>query len=168
LATDARSGPRGILDYAAVAVATGMGAGFAPKAPGTAGSLVGVAAVLVLHGLNAGSWIPHAIVFCLGAGTWAAGRVEGFWGHDAQRIVVDEVAGQMIALSLLAGRHSLSFFPIFAGFVLFRIFDISKPFPLRRLERLRGGLGVMADDVGAGLYALGGLTLLLGFIDVPS
>jgi phosphatidylglycerophosphatase A len=73
--------------------------------------------------------------------------------------VIDEVIGQMIAFSL-AGPAQLSWRSIFAGFVLFRLFDILKPFPVRHLERLPGGAGVIADDVGAGLYALAGLTLL--------
>jgi phosphatidylglycerophosphatase A len=86
-------------------------------------------------------------------------RVESIWGHDSQRIVIDEVVGQMIAFSL-AGTERLSNVSIVAGFVLFRLFDITKPFPIRRLEALPGGTGVMADDVGAGIYALLALTLL--------
>ena len=81
------------------------------------------------------------------------------WGHDAQRIVIDEVVGQMITFGMAAGRYQLSGFYIILGFVLFRLFDIVKPFPIRHLERFKGGLGVILDDVGAGLYALAVLTL---------
>jgi phosphatidylglycerophosphatase A len=71
----------------------------------------------------------------------------------------------MIAYSL-AGNTRLSGISIVAGFVLFRCFDITKPFPIRRLERLPGGAGVMADDVGAGIYALIGLLLLQHLFDI--
>ncbi|HEX4999603.1 MAG TPA: phosphatidylglycerophosphatase A [Terriglobia bacterium] len=162
--TDAVCRPSGLWDSTAIVIATGLGAGFAPKAPGTAGAVVGVAVYLAMEWLRVGAYFPHAIVFFLVAGTWAAHRVEVFWGHDAQRIVVDEVAGQMIAFAAAAGHRPLSIPGIAAGFVLFRIFDIWKPFPLRRLEMLPGGLGVMADDVGAGLYALIILSAVLSFL----
>jgi phosphatidylglycerophosphatase A len=151
--------PKTTTDRLAVLIATAGGAGFLPQAPGTAGSAVGVALYLVLTTAGAGAYLPHAIILILFAGTLAAQRVETFWGHDSQRIVIDEVIGQMIAFSL-AGSTRLSWRFIFAGFVLFRFFDIVKPFPVRYLERLPGGVGVIADDVGAGLYALAGLTVL--------
>jgi phosphatidylglycerophosphatase A len=165
LKTDASFQP-GILDRAAILIATGLGAGFAPRAPGTAGAAVGVAMYLALEGLQAGAYYPHAIVVFLIVGTWAAGRVERFWGHDAQRIVIDEVAGQMIVFALAAGRYRLSIYGVVVGFVLFRVFDIWKPFPLRRLEKLKSGFGVMADDVGAGVYALIVLTIVLNYFGV--
>ena len=118
-----------------------------------------------MNAAGASAYFPHAILLILFAGTLAAQRVETLWGHDSQRIVIDEVAGQMIAFGL-AGTVRLSWSAIFAGFVLFRLFDIMKPFPIRHLERLPGGLGVMADDVGAGLYALLGLTLLQRVISI--
>jgi phosphatidylglycerophosphatase A len=146
------------IDLLAIFVATGGGAGFLPKAPGTAGAAVGVLVYLAMHAAGASAYFLHAILLILFAGTLAAHRVENFWGHDSQRIVVDEVVGQMIAFSL-AGKTQLSGVSIFAGFVLFRVFDITKPFPIRRFEKLPGGVGVMADDVGAGIYALALLTL---------
>ena len=147
----------------AVIIATGGGAGFMPRAPGTAGSLVGVLIYLLMEGLSLRAYYLHAIILLFIAGTWAAHRVETFWGHDSQRIVVDEIIGQMIAFSYVAGNFRLPAVYIAVGFGLFRLFDILKPFPLRRLEKFRGGLGVVADDVGAGLYALGVLTLVLNF-----
>ncbi len=146
------------IDRLAILVATAGGAGFMPKAPGTAGAAVGVLVYLGIQAADASAYFLHAILIVLFAGTLAAHRVERFWGHDSQRIVIDEVAGQMIAYGL-AGKMQLSVLYIFAGFVLFRVFDITKPFPIRRLEGLPGGIGVMADDVGAGLYALAALTL---------
>jgi phosphatidylglycerophosphatase A len=147
-------------DYLAIGIATSGGAGFAPKGPGTAGAGVGVLIFLVMEWLRLGAYYPHAIIFFLAAGTWAAWRVEQIYGHDSQRIVVDEVVGQMITFSAFAGRIQLSGFFVLLGFGLFRLFDIVKPFPLRRLERIPNGVGVIADDVGAGLYALAVLMLV--------
>src|SRR6185436_17857099 len=146
-------------DYLAIAVATAGGAGFMPKAPGTAGALVGVLVYVLMHAAGASAYFPHAILAVLFAGTLAAHRVENFWGHDSQRIVIDEVVGQMIAYGL-AGKTRLSIVSIIVGFVLFRFFDITKPFPIRRFEGLPGGIGVMADDVVAGVFALVVLTLM--------
>jgi len=153
----------GILDSIAIAVATGAGAGFMPKAPGTAGAIEGVLIYLLMDRLHVGAYFPHAIIFFLIIGTWSAYRVELFWGEDSQRIVVDEIVGQMITFGLAAGRYPLPAFYVVIGFVLFRLFDIVKPFPLRRLEKLRWGFGVIADDVGAGIYALVVLTLIRHF-----
>jgi len=155
--------PSGIQDSLAIAVATGGGAGFMPKAPGTAGAIEGVLVYLLMERLDLGAYFAHAIIFFLIIGTWSAYRVELFWGGDSQRIVVDEIAGQMITFGLAAGRYPLSALYVFIGFVLFRLFDITKPFPLRRLENMKWGAGVMADDVGAGIYALVALTLIRYF-----
>ena len=151
-------------DWVAVAVATAGGAGFTPAAPGTAGSLVGVLIYLLFEGLNLGAYYPHAIIFFFVVGIWASSRVEHLWGHDSQRIVIDEVVGQMITFGMAAGRYRLPAFYIFLGFGLFRLFDIVKPFPIRRLERFKGGFGVVADDVGAGLYALAVLMLVFRYV----
>ena len=149
-----------LTDRFAIGLATAGGAGFSPIWPGTMGSLVGVLIYLGIEGLHAGAYYPHAIIFFLIIGTWASSRVERLYGHDSQRIVIDEVVGQMITFGLFAGRYQLSAIYIALGFGLFRLFDITKPFPIRRMERLPGGLGVIADDVGAGTYALAVLTLI--------
>jgi phosphatidylglycerophosphatase A len=142
------------LDTLADIVATAGGAGLMPAMPGTAGAAVGVAIYIggVLWNVY---WLYLILLSVLTvAGVWAAGRVEPRYGHDASRIVIDEVVGQMLALSFVTratpGRIALG---AILGFLLFRFFDILKPFPIRRLEHLPGGIGVMADDVGAGLYA---------------
>ncbi len=144
----------------AIGIATAGGAGFAPKAPGTAGSAVGVLVYLAFELTGAGAYYPHAIIFFLIAGIWASSHVERLYGHDSQRIVIDEVVGQMMVFAFAAGRYRLSAFYIALGFGLFRLFDIVKPFPVRRLERLKGGLGVVADDAAAGVYALAVLNLI--------
>jgi phosphatidylglycerophosphatase A len=155
--------PKTTIDRLAAFLATAGGAGLAPKAPGTAGSIVGVLVYAAMEAAQAGAWFVHVILFFLIAGTLAANRVESLWGHDSQRIVVDEVVGQMVVFAYSAGRMPLSAFTVVTGFLLFRVFDIVKPFPLRRLERLPGGAGVMADDVGAGFFGLGLLTLIQHF-----
>lgn len=148
------------LDFLAFAIATSGGVGLIPKAPGTAGSLVGVAVFVGLGAAGLSAYFLHAIILALVAGIWASGRVERLHGKDSQNIVIDEVVGQMIALAALTEGDQGTTARLVAGFLLFRAFDIGKPFPIRHLEKLPGGLGVMADDVGAGLLAM---TVLLWF-----
>src|SRR3954469_11875762 len=95
-------------DWAAIAIATAGGAGFAPKAPGTAGSAVGVLIYLLMGLLHANAYYLHVIIFLFIVGIWASSHVEHLWGHDAQRIVIDEVIGQMITFGIAAGRYQLS------------------------------------------------------------
>jgi len=198
----------------AFAIATALGVGYAPKAPGTFGSLVGVvtASLTALfflrpssvrdlfsqerlmestlmdhHFLVPGADIHNAqlvlpvtcailLVLLLSfIGVWSAGRAADFSGiKDPQFVVIDEVAGQHVTLILplipvavphLAAHMDLSDYAIYAalsllnwkyllaGFVLFRVFDIWKPFPIRNLEKLPHGWGIMADDWLAGVYA---------------
>ena len=129
--------------------ATAGGVGYLPLAPGTAGSAVGVALWVGLGSLG-----PAAA----GAGTlglialavWVSGRAEGLLDtRDDARIVIDEVAGVVVALLWLPLRWEVAVI----GFGLFRLFDIAKPPPCRWVERLPGGLGVVSDDLVAGLYA---------------
>lgn len=148
---------------AAVHLATLGPIGHSPVAPGTAGSVVGVIlAVMIQRVLPARydyEWVAVAVIcglyFC---GVWAAGRAEGFYGStDPGAVVIDEVAGQIIAFLLLP---PLGWISMAVGFVLFRFFDVLKPFPARRAERLPGGWGIMTDDVIAGGYAAIALFLL--------
>jgi phosphatidylglycerophosphatase A len=129
-------------------VATFFGAGLGKPGPGTWGS---VAAVLLWAALLAG--IALSIALGVPAATIAA-RESG--RHDPQFVVIDEVAGQWIALlgSRPNWRHAL------IALILFRLFDITKPFPARQLESLPRGWGIVFDDVAAGLYALGVAWLL--------
>ena len=159
------------LDRLAILLATGLGIGFVPIAPGTFGSLLGVVICYVL--IQAFKFAPHLLQNALLAvcvllaigGTWAATRAERVFNRkDAGQIVIDEVCGQLITFVFLApamvqlgGKWRLA---LAAGFVLFRLFDIFKPWPIKRLEGLGGGLGVMADDVLAGIYAAITLSIL--------
>ena len=208
----------------ALAIATAFGVGYVPKAPGTFGSLVGVATAFLssvfflqpaslraLFSLHPdyeavlrnelfpvpGSDIHNAmlalpiflavsLLLILGAiGVWSAAKAAAYAGiEDPQFVVIDEVAGQHLALLLplipialphLTAHMDLSDFTIFfalslvnwkyllLGFMLFRVFDIWKPWPLRRLEKLPGGWGIMADDWMAGIYAAILLRIALHF-----
>lgn len=153
-----RPGARRRTDRLAVGVATAGGAGSFPKAPGTMGSVLGAGIGGAI--LASGSGTAYVIVLgaVVTAGFWSAHRAASILGGDSPRIVIDEVAGQMLTLAAV-GPEDLPGLAAaaFLGFLLFRFFDILKPFPIRRLERLPGGVGVMADDLGAGVAA--GLTL---------
>jgi phosphatidylglycerophosphatase A len=190
----------------AIFVATAGGLGYFPKAPGTFGSLVGLLlAVLPWWALFAAGVVsndrhllpsanPHGITvdpilqiqiwiaLTVGLlGVWAASRAAKYWSQkDPQRVVIDEVSGQHIALVLgcaipvwwraqsawpasnlgfVTTQTALSWKYLLVGFLLFRLFDIWKPFPARQAESLPGGWGIMADDWIAGVYAAIGLWL---------
>ena len=136
-----------------LAIASGAGSGYAPMASGTVGSIVGLALWLALLGLSPLAYAAAALAVAA-LGVWAAGRAtEIFRRHDDGRITIDEVAGMLFSLAWLPARPEVAAL----AFVLFRVFDIWKPFPASAAERLPGGLGVMADDLVAGVYAnLGG------------
>jgi phosphatidylglycerophosphatase A len=173
-------------------IATACGLGYLPKAPGTWGSIGGLVAVTAVAMYDA--TIPfgdfrfdydpfvHLATFLLTCmiGVWSAGQAARFWDtKDPQRVVIDEVSGQYLAIMLGAGFPAsfsgrvLQFSPLgnmtwhsalnwkylLLGFILFRVFDIWKPFPARQAESLPGGWGIMADDWVAGIYAAIGLWL---------
>ncbi len=148
----------GVRRFAALAVATAAGAGFAPIAPGTFGSLVGVGVFALIAPLGAVA-VALAALLSTVLGVWAAGEAEQIFAHkDDGRVVIDEVAGQLIALwpiSLLAPpERALAPFPLALGFLAFRVFDIVKPGPVRWAERhFTGGRGVVFDDLVAGAFA---------------
>lgn len=137
-----------------VMIGTGFGAGFWPWGPGTAGAFL---AALIWMGLSCilGDssllLITAVLVICFQVlGIWAANRLEPYWGEDPSRVVVDEMVGVWIALLAVPSGH-LPF--CFAAFALFRFFDILKPFGVRHMEKMGGGVGVMMDDVLAGVYS---------------
>lgn len=132
-------------------LALGFGLGLAPVAPGTFGTLLGVPVYLLIAGLPL--WGYCGVVAALFvAGTLVAGRTGRALGvHDHGAIVIDEVVGFLVAM--LAAPAGWPW--IVAGFLLFRLFDIWKPWPVRLADRhVQGGLGVMLDDLLAGAYAL--------------
>lgn len=139
----------------AIPIATAGYAGRFPIAPGTVGSAVGLVAWWALR--SAGAGVTAELVLVAGlvvVGAWAATETERALGvTDPGPVVIDEVAGMCLTM---AGA-SVTWPAMLAGFLLFRVFDIVKPPPARRLERLHGGWGIMADDIAAGLYAWGAL-----------
>lgn len=144
------------------AVATFGGVGFLPLAPGSwaSGATVLLWALAARYLPAESQWGVALGVTCVAiiAGIPAASIVERETGkHDAQIVVIDEVAGQMLAL-VLAPAHWKS---LLAGFILFRVFDTLKPPPCRRLERAPEGAGIVLDDVGAGAYAFAVMQLLV-------
>ena len=148
----------------ATLVATFFGVGRLRLGPGTWGSAVTVLLWAALcEGLAPGFRTPIAIALALLVtliGIPAATRVaRGSGIKDPQFVVIDEVAGQLVALIAVP----FAWKSFLAGFILFRVFDIIKPPPVRQLEALPEGSGIVLDDVGAGLYALGTMHLLLHF-----
>jgi phosphatidylglycerophosphatase A len=179
------SGKRTLRDYLALAFAT-WGVGFIPLAPGTFGSAVGLGLYLLVRDgtlriVDAFAQnyslsyeqvelfrvaLMLVVIFIITAlGIRAASRTEKLLARkDPGIVVIDEVAGQLIAFLFIPLGMSLNWWILLAGFLLFRLFDIWKPYPIRRLEALESGLGIMADDILAGVYSAATLTLLLAMI----
>jgi phosphatidylglycerophosphatase A len=139
-------------DQIALVLATWFGCGYFPFGPGTVGALGGLAVAWAAQqwlGVPTWSFAIWGFLLCL-PGAWASTQAERIGGkQDPGFVVVDEVAGQWIALSV-APPTALGWL---AAFALFRLFDIWKPYPVRKLESLHGGWGIMADDAAAGIYA---------------
>lgn len=165
---------RSAKDYLALAIAT-CGVGYLPLAPGTLGSLVGIGVYLLARGASIEFFfgvgaqrnfnllhVYYGIIafelVVVGAialvGTWAASRTEKMSGRkDPGKVVIDEVVGQFIALIPVPFVLETAWWAAILAFILFRFFDIVKPYPARRFESLEAGLGIMADDIVAGIYA---------------
>lgn len=146
------------------AVGTVCGAGLVGPAPGTNGSAIAALAWWAiaphLHGMDARVVLGGLIVLATAIGIPAATRVAREAGKtDPGCVVIDEVAGQWLTLLLAPAGWKT----VLAGFILFRVFDVLKPFPLRRLERLPQGWGIVVDDLGAGVYGMIALALLVHF-----
>lgn len=136
-----------------IIIGTGFGTGFWPWGPGTAGALLATVMWFGLSFLLSSECLVAAtvllILFFTVAGIWATNRLGPIWGEDPSRVVVDEMVGVWISL-LAAPSGSIPY--ALAAFVLFRLFDIVKPFGVRHMEKMHGGVGVMMDDVLAGMY----------------
>lgn len=192
VATDSEvSSPRAARswkDYLALGIGT-CGVGYIPIAPGTFGSILGIGLFLLLNILtlqfilvftsseNSLRVWPSPVLLATQlmlitgaflAGVWASSRAEGiFRRKDSQKLVIDEVAGQLIALLPLSlGFYLPGWSSILVAFLLFRFFDIVKPFPARQLEMLPAGLGVMADDIVAGAYAAVGVSIIIAVLEI--
>ena len=142
----------------AVFLATVAYCGYFPIAPGTVGSAAGLVVYGLLRWTHAPLAEPFAIALTFVVGSWAATHAERFFGGiDPGPVVIDEVLGMLITLAF----NPVGWSGALAGFVLFRIFDVIKPYPANRLERLHGGFGIMADDAMAGVYANIALRLVI-------
>jgi phosphatidylglycerophosphatase A len=142
----------------AVFVATVAYCGYFPIAPGTIGSAAGLAIYLLVWWARSPAVEVAAIAATFAAGTWAATRAERFFGGiDPKFVVIDEVLGMFVTLAFVRAAWPAAV----AGFLLFRVFDVIKPYPANRLEALHGGFGIMADDAMAGVYANLALRLLM-------
>jgi phosphatidylglycerophosphatase A len=130
-----------------------------PLVPATVGSAAVAALYAILPPIGPGGDLAILLAI-VPLAVWAAGRAETVWGHDARRIVIDEVAGMAMTLvAQPAGPAAAA-----AAFLAFRVFDVWKPFPGRRAEGLPGGYGVVADDLVAGVYANIAVRLLLALV----
>ena len=131
-------------------IATGFGVGYSPVAPGTLGTLVAIPIYYFLSDIPSPLYEITLIGFFF-LSVWISENAETSFGKkDDQRIVIDEIIGFLITMLWVPKTTSF----IIIGFILFRFFDILKPFPIRRLEKgLKGGYGVVLDDVAAGAYA---------------
>ena len=142
-------------------IATGFYSGYLPKAPGTWGSFVGLLLFFLLHTLSLEIYLAVvAGIFVIG--TFAAGEAEKIMDRkDPGLVVIDEIVGILITMIAIPATP----LAMALGFVLFRIFDIWKPFPIRLIDqRFHGGLGIMLDDIVAGIYSLVILQVLVRFV----
>lgn len=153
-------------DAICLAGATFFGLGLSPFAPGTFGTLGGVAIAWALAGSS--NYLLWSLV--VAAGLYIVGRMVAPWseevsGKDPGFYVIDEVIGYLVTVAWLGGPTPLT---LLVGFVVFRFFDILKPPPVKRFERIPGGDGILLDDVVAGLYGLGVMALLRTFLLEPA
>lgn len=149
--------PKTVFDRLVLFLATGFYSGYSPVAPGTAGSVVGAAAYFLLLPLGWPIYVAVTLAVTI-LGIWVSGRAETLFGQkDSKHIVIDEIAGQLIALFMAPPV----WWAVLAGFGLFRLFDITKVWPVSAFEKFKGGAGVMLDDVAAGLLALAALHIIL-------
>lgn len=135
-------------------IATGFGAGYFPYGPGTMGAILAVAIYIGLSFTLSYSslfivLLALIVVFTV-LGVWSGTISEKYWGEDPSRVVVDEMVGQWIVMTAIP--QSLGWKYMLASLILFRFFDIVKPLGVRKMEQLGGGLGIMADDILAGIY----------------
>lgn len=149
-----------------IVIATGFGSGYFPKAPGTAGAVL---ATLLWFGLSLLLTSYHLLVvtallivlFTI-LGVWSSGIMEVHWGKDPSKVVVDEMVGVWIPLLIVNTENKYYVCYMLAALLLFRLFDIFKPLGIRKMEVIKGGWGIMLDDILAGFYSLLILLIIYG------
>ena len=161
LATRERFRKSRTSDKAVFILATWFGTGLLPFAPGTFGTVGAVPLILVLQYCPLACRVLFSLFF-LAAAIWVSGRAASFLDNpDPSQVVIDEVAGFLAATILLQG----SWPDLVIAFLLFRVFDILKPFPVGFLDRrLTGGIGIVMDDIAAGCYTLGVMGIIHSFL----
>lgn len=142
------------IPFAARIIATGLFTGYFPKVPGTAGSALALA-IFLFSGIGDSYLFIPLIIFTFFIGVLTSSILEKSLGSDPSVVVIDEIVGMWISLLFLPSNLII----IISAFLLFRIFDIVKPFPCRKAEKLKLGWGIMLDDVVAGIYANLGLQI---------
>ncbi|MCF6183064.1 MAG: phosphatidylglycerophosphatase A [Bacteroidales bacterium] len=149
-------------------IASGLGTGYAPVAPGTAGSVLGIILLWFLNNVLNKLGVSLlfvlvfnslVIIFVLFSGVWSIKKVHKVWEHDAGKIVIDEIVGVWIAAFAVSLKWEYYLFAL----VLFRFFDIFKPLGIRKFDKLKTDWSVMLDDVLAGIYSLIVLQCLIYF-----
>jgi phosphatidylglycerophosphatase A len=137
------------MNFFVLLFATGFGVGFSPVVPGTMGTLVAIPIYYSVSSISSPLYELTLVAFFFFS-SWISHQAEGYWGSkDDRRIVIDEIMGFLVTMLWVPK----ALFSIVAGFIFFRFFDILKPFPIRRLEQVKSGYGVVLDDVMAGIYA---------------
>lgn len=135
--------------------------GYVPFAPGTLGSIAGLAVFALVRWIGSGPTEAATIGVLFAVGAWAGTVSERYFGGiDPGPVVIDEVMGMLLTLAFIP----VSGAGIVAGFLLFRVFDVIKPYPAGRFEKLPGGIGVMSDDAMAAIYANIALRLLAAVV----
>ncbi len=144
-----------MINHIKFLVGTGFGAGLLPRAPGTFASLCALVPVYLLLSNNLPLYVLLFFALAIGLTFWVESYFNSNYGKDPALLVTDEWAGQTLVFLclVLTGYTGITVTILAAGFILFRIFDIWKPFGINRLQNLTGGFGVLADDLLAGFYA---------------
>ena len=156
----------GMKNRLALVIATGLGVGYSPVAPGTIGSFIGILLIFLLSRWQfiegqrvVVHWLVVAVISAIGI--WAASRAEVILSkRDPPQVVIDEIVGQLLTFGLIFRNPRASL--LFMGFLFFRFFDIVKPFTIKSLEKVPFGFGIVLDDLAAGFYA----SILLFLIDI--
>ena len=147
-------------------IATALGSGYSPLAPGTAGAIVACGFLYLFHHFQIIPTYKDPLYFILLIvittliGILVTNKLLDDWGKDPSKVVIDEVIGMWITMLFIP----FSWINLLLGFILFRFFDIAKPLGIRQMEKLKGGTGVMMDDVLAGIYANIVLQFIVYFI----
>jgi phosphatidylglycerophosphatase A len=137
-------------------IATGFATGYSPIAPGTAGSALAtviwwILSIFLPSPCTLVLTTAFLIIVFTALGVWSSGIMETLWGKDPSRVVIDEMVG--VWIPLLAVKEGNIYY-VLCAFVLFRLFDIFKPLGIRKMENIKGGWGIMMDDIVAGIYSL--------------